>query len=143
MAKTKEQIAKYNKEYFARPEVIARAKIRNSQRREKRKLYKKTEKGKESEHRYRNKRYKSLDIQNKRLIERYGITVSDRDIMMVNQNGKCAICNKVLDKFHIDHCHKTNKVRGLLCSSCNMALGLFKDDILILENAKKYLYGRK
>ena len=51
--KTKEQIKIYNKEYFARPEVIARAKIRNAERKDKRKEYKKTDKGKEANKRYR------------------------------------------------------------------------------------------
>ena len=52
--KTKEQIQKYNKEYFARPEVIARAKVRNAQRREKRREYKKTDRGKAAEYKYQN-----------------------------------------------------------------------------------------
>lgn len=60
---------------------------------------------------------------------------------------KCSKCKelKFLNMFdkrrelYIDHDHNTNKVRGLLCSNCNTALGKFKDDILILEEAIRYL----
>ena len=63
------------------------------------------------------------------------------------QNGNCAICNtsyggtthhkrRILS---IDHDHLTGSVRGLLCNNCNKALGLFKDNIKILEKAIKYL----
>ena len=50
----------------------------------------------------------------------------------------------VLDKMCIrdrciDHCHKTGKIRGLLCDTCNRALGLFKDDIQMLKNSVAYL----
>lgn len=70
----------------------------------------------------------------------YGITETDFDEMYIKQKGKCAICRKQTDKkFNVDHCHKTKKVRGLLCWSCNMAIGYFKDNIDSLKNAIKYL----
>lgn len=75
----------------------------------------------------------------------YGITENDYDKMFLKQNGKCAICKKESDKkFNIDHCHEIGKVRGLLCWSCNMAIGYFKDNINSLNNAIKYLknYGK-
>lgn len=40
---------------------------------------------------------------------------------------------------HLDHCHITGKIRGFLCSNCNTGLGLFKDNINLLESAIKYL----
>lgn len=63
------------------------------------------------------------------------------------QESKCKICNKVTSlgtlsnsvKLHIDHCHKTGKLRGLLCGNCNVGLGHFKDNIQLLSNAIKYL----
>jgi len=60
------------------------------------------------------------------------------------QNGKCAICkaekyDRLGRRFAIDHCHDTGKIRGLLCSQCNVALGMFKDSEEVLENAIKYL----
>jgi hypothetical protein len=52
---------------------------------------------------------------------------------------ECAICNVATDKLVVDHCHKTNKVRGVLCSSCNLGLGKFKDSLELLEAAMLYL----
>lgn len=70
----------------------------------------------------------------------YGITETNFDEMYINQNGCCAICKKqTKKKLNIDHCHKTKKVRGLLCWNCNMGIGYFKDDINLLNNAIKYL----
>ena len=74
----------------------------------------------------------------------YGITTEDYDALLDKQNGVCAICST--DKpgrkdhhFCIDHNHKTGEVRGLLCVSCNRALGLFQDDTTILHRASQYL----
>ena len=74
----------------------------------------------------------------RRLKYEYGITESDYNSIAEAQNYKCKICNTET-KLVVDHCHKTNKVRGLLCNPCNMALGLLKDNINSLENAKTYL----
>ncbi len=51
----------------------------------------------------------------------------------------CEICNIILDKKDIDHCHETGKVRGVLCPRCNKALGLFSDNLNVMEKAIKYL----
>lgn len=56
----------------------------------------------------------------------------------------CSICKTdfstiALKQIHVDHCHRTGKVRGLLCSNCNQGLGNFKDDVERLEAAIKYL----
>jgi len=63
--------------------------------------------------------------------------------MLEEQEHKCAICltsDVDLEKLlAVDHCHTTGKVRGLLCSNCNLALGNFKDNITNLEQAIKYL----
>jgi hypothetical protein len=53
---------------------------------------------------------------------------------------QCAICEVGVDgKGHIDHCHETGAVRGLLCRGCNLGLGNFTDDIFKLERAILYL----
>ena len=73
---------------------------------------------------------------------RYGITQEQFDQMLLDQNNRCKICDndfKNSKDTHIDHCHNTNRVRGLLCNSCNMALGQFNDDIEFMNNAIKYL----
>ena len=61
--------------------------------------------------------------------------------MFVDQQGCCAICTRpfVGQRPAVDHCHTTNKVRGLLCQKCNTAIGLLEDNITSLENAIKYL----
>ncbi len=73
----------------------------------------------------------------------HGITLKDYDKMLKRQNGKCKICGAKTPggrgRFHIDHEHKTGKIRGLLCSSCNTGLGLFKDNSEILIVAAYYL----
>lgn len=71
----------------------------------------------------------------------YGITLEDYEKIYVEQNGKCKICNKHKSILNIDHCHVSGEVRGLLCWSCNIALGYFKDSLSNLKNAIKYLGG--
>lgn len=79
-----------------------------------------------------------------RLKCRYGITTEQWERMHEEQNWCCAIClshmnNCVEKELHVDHCHKTGKVRGLLCSTCNKMLGLAKEDFSILDRSIKYL----
>lgn len=61
------------------------------------------------------------------LLRAYGITMADYNNMFELQEGKCASCNRhqtmFLKALVVDHSHTTNKVRGLLCSGCNLALG--------------------
>lgn len=75
--------------------------------------------------------------------KKYNITPEDYDELYTKQNGRCAICNKTkeetLTPICIDHSHKTGKVRGLLCYSCNQGIGFFKDDIQLLQKAINYL----
>lgn len=60
--------------------------------------------------------------------------------MLEKQNNKCSICNIDISKrYHIDHCHKSGKVRDLLCSKCNQAIGLFDEDNTKIQNAANYL----
>jgi len=76
---------------------------------------------------------------------RYGLTIKEYEDLLHAQGGVCAIC-KTSDPgdgkkkcFHVDHDHKTGAVRGLLCISCNMALGSFDDDPARLRVAAAYL----
>lgn len=70
----------------------------------------------------------------------YGITVEEYNSMVESQNNLCKICYKEDKKrLCIDHCHKTNKIRGLLCRKCNFVLGLMDDNIDNLYNAIEYL----
>lgn len=58
-----------------------------------------------------------------------------------NQNGKCLICFDTFERLFIDHCHKTGILRGLICNLCNSGIGLFLENVDIMENAIKYLQG--
>lgn len=76
------------------------------------------------------------------LQKRYGITLEEKRAMYRQQQGCCAICGKELTDSkdcHVDHCHITGKIRGLLCSNCNHGLGVFKENLTILTDAIKYL----
>ena len=139
--KIKEQISKYNHEYSKRPHVIAWAKVRNAriQRKLVRKKYKKTEASKISNRKYRNKPEVKIRYQNYRLKVRYGISLKEYWDLVSAQNGVCAVCKTSGNKLHIDHSHKTGKVRGLLCGSCNRGIGLFKDSKSLLSKAIEYL----
>jgi hypothetical protein len=70
----------------------------------------------------------------------YGLTEEEYNNMVLSQNNMCAICNKPSDRtLHIDHDHITGKVRGLLCSNCNLGIGLLQEDLIILDRAIEYL----
>lgn len=77
------------------------------------------------------------------LKKQYGITPEDYDAMYEAQKGCCAICFthqvSMNYRLHVDHCHKTGKVRGLLCKNCNLALGNFQDSVKLLARAIEYL----
>jgi len=71
---------------------------------------------------------------------RYGVTLEQFQKLLDEQKGQCAICKDPLGpKPHLDHCHETKKVRGLLCVRCNMGIGFFKDSPLRLQQAIDYL----
>lgn len=66
----------------------------------------------------------------------YGISLEQRNEMI--KDKMCEICNEVPAIF-IDHCHTTNKIRGVLCRKCNSGLGFFKDSIKSMTKAIQYL----
>lgn len=89
--------------------------------------------------RNRNKTYEEQRISRIRM---YGIDVPDYERMLEEQNGGCYICGKQPDgkrALDIDHDHQTGKVRGLLCSNHNRALGLLNDDVLLMLKSVEYL----
>ncbi len=72
---------------------------------------------------------------------KYGLTMEDYNKMLKKQGGTCVICRNGNNrrKLCVDHNHKTGKVRGLLCDSCNFTIGHSKEDINLLKKAIKYL----
>lgn len=75
---------------------------------------------------------------NARLKHEYGITEEDFQRMLLEQEGRCALCCKPATLV-VDHCHVTGMVRGLLCRRCNVALGTLGDNIDGLLRAIAYL----
>lgn len=75
------------------------------------------------------------------LKRKYGISLEEYNIRLEEQDFSCLICNgeEIDRQLAVDHDHKTGKVRGLLCGSCNRALGLFKDSPELMEKAINYL----
>lgn len=71
----------------------------------------------------------------------YGLTTKQYHEMVIKQSGLCGICEDQLSDPHVDHCHTTGVVRGLLCHHCNTLLGLARDNILVLTKAVNYLHG--
>lgn len=70
----------------------------------------------------------------------YGLTEAERDDLVASQAGVCCICLSA-PAAHVDHCHKTGRVRGVLCFSCNAALGQFKDRPDAIRRAAAYVEG--
>ena len=84
------------------------------------------------------------ETRERHLVRKYGVNLMDYAAMLSTQGGKCAICraseeDQFKGVFHVDHCHATGKVRGLLCRGCNHMLGVVGDDPKILLRAVKYL----
>lgn len=80
-----------------------------------------------------------------RLWAKYGLTIEDYDAKVLEQGGKCKICDKPESptwyggRLSVDHNHKTGKVRGLLCNNCNNLLGRSLENPELLKKAALYL----
>jgi hypothetical protein len=78
-------------------------------------------------------------------LNKYNLTLEEVKDLYISQGKKCSICSaeyssvSVRGGLHIDHCHSSGKVRGLLCVRCNVLLGLAKDNVKILNSAIDYL----
>src|SRR3954469_10844012 len=77
------------------------------------------------------------------LVLKFGITEAQYAGMLEKQDNKCAICRLDRSQFNknfcVDHCHATGKIRGLLCTACNVGLSRFRDRVDLLQNAIEYL----
>lgn len=98
------------------------------------------------QNRYHKKRYEAdpTPYKNRNMINRYGIGLDQYQQMLEEQNHSCAICGKhetETSKGHlvVDHCHDSNKIRKLLCSTCNVALGMVYEDVDILYKMIDYI----
>jgi hypothetical protein len=76
------------------------------------------------------------------LRKKYGITIEQFEQMLADQGGVCFLCNKPPaegKQLHVDHCHKTHKVRALLCNQCNWYLGKIDADRTLLDRLFCYV----
>lgn len=89
---------------------------------------------------------KKMAARDRHYRNKYEVSLAQMQIVAENQNHACAICGSPgsfegsrNETFHLDHDHVTGKIRGLLCRSCNLGLGFFKDSAINLSRAIEYL----
>lgn len=121
-------------EYRSRPETKEKVKAAT-------KRYRSTDEYKQKKVLYRSMQKHKDKRRDTNLRQKFGITLEDYNNMLTSQNGVCAICGQLDGKrsLAVDHCHKTGKVRGLLCRRCNVSIGLLEDNTIFLLNAVRYL----
>ena len=161
MPQSKEQKAVYDKIYYIKNKEIISARVKKYQEDNKEHLASKQkewkEKNKEALKEWRENNKEQMIATNKKWRKKnkaqqaayyrkkkYGVSPEDYDTMLEEQNNKCKICLVSFTtlkphNIHVDHCHTTKKVRGLLCNLCNVGLGTFKDNTETLTNAIVYL----
>lgn len=76
-----------------------------------------------------------------KMSSKFKLSIAEYNNLFDVQKGMCAICGKEEKnrRLSVDHCHETLRVRGLLCRTCNLAIGYFYDDVSLLNKAIKYL----
>lgn len=156
--KRKEYMKKYHKKYYLKNRINILRKNNQYQKKNIKKYQKLNKKyyiqnksriNLISKEYYKNHKTKVVNNSlRSRLKRKYKLSLKDYKLLLKNQNGLCAICNKKETrknkngkyfKLAIDHNHKTGKRRGFLCNLCNQGLGRFKDNIILLKEAIKYL----
>jgi len=93
---------------------------------------------------YKANRARRAEISRRWELSQYGLSLEQYRKMVKASGGKCELCRAVPQRkaLAVDHDHTTNKVRGVLCGPCNQALGLFRDDTVLLTKAIAYLERR-
>ena len=160
MPQSKEQKAAYAKKYYEKNKEHIKSKNK-----EYRKLNKEIIASKKKQHYYNVEYYKKNKekfntsskewyqnnkerVKESQRFNRHNIVAEEYYTMLEEQDHKCKICSISFsditlkdgrNPIHIDHCHTTNQVRGLLCNYCNSGLGFFKDNTETLTNAIVYL----
>lgn len=93
---------------------------------------------------------KQAIVKNTIYIAKYSISLAEAVALLQKQENTCKICLTELsldvgaeNAGHVDHCHTTGKIRGILCSKCNTGLGLFRDNVNNLQSAINYLNDSK
>lgn len=78
----------------------------------------------------------------------YGMSLEEYEDLLASQGGVCAICSNPPKRddarnqyLHVDHCHQSGKIRGLLCTACNVGIGNLQDCPALLRKGAEYLEG--
>jgi hypothetical protein len=131
----------YHKAYYQKNRTVALADAKVYRDRNKERIALQIKEWKE-----RNKKHSAewrkayIDRGNRnRRLKKYGLTDAQYNQLLLDQDGRCAICFDDESTLHVDHCHKTNKVRALLCGNCNRALGLVRDSPVILKRMVDFI----
>jgi len=91
--------------------------------------------------------YYGRDYRNSNLKKKYGITSEEFEQILTEQGGVCKVCGGPPhgkgNRYHVDHNHKTGRIRGILCHKCNVALGMVQDSEEHLMKLIKYIQEDK
>lgn len=131
----KEQVREYNKKYSAQTRIREYRRKKTAEYREQESV--RLAHNTRERQRRKDKRYAFV-----RLVRSYGLEVIDFAYMLRGQDFRCATCREVLEigkETHIDHCHTTERVRGILCGHCNVALGQARDNPATLRALADYI----
>ena len=137
MARNAENTKRLQKEWYEQNKEITKERAKDW-------VLKNPEKRKEVANKYAKSNTEKQ--RNSALKRQYGITLEEFNSKITQQENKCAICgNNFKDSKDacMDHCHSSEKVRDVLCRSCNMGLGYFKDSMERLLAAAQYLNKHK
>lgn len=121
--------------------------LANNKERRKATLKKWNEKNGDYYRRWREQHKARLSAEKRRwkIEKRYGITVEQYDAMIAAQGGRCFICKEIPNgpgnhnKLHLDHCHVTGKPRAMICSRCNLTIGMSGENVERLRAIIEYL----
>lgn len=135
----KEQVREYNAKYNQRAAI-------KEYRRKKTAEYRLQESVRLAHNTQERQRRKDARYRFVRVVRGYGLEVVDFAHLLKAQDFKCVGCREALNldrRTHIDHCHKTGRVRGILCHFCNLVLGQAKDRAEVLRRLADYLEWTK
>lgn len=138
--RNKEKVALSKKKYYEQNREVFLERAKAFGKSEKRKQWR--DNNKEVISNYQKEKWLK-DKGKKSYLSRYGLTLEQYQKIFEKQEGKCQGCKRheseLNHPLHVDHCHVTKKVRGLLCRECNALIGFAKDNPSILKNLINYL----
>lgn len=100
---------------------------------------------KQKEYNQRNKEKVSRNRRHHHLLKKYGLGLDGYAKLLANQKNQCALCNLLLPEnpkrgeIHVDHCHRTGKVRGIVHRACNVVIGYAMENVQLLQKAVAYI----